>query len=72
MKKGLVVEQSTTPMNGRMEGLGEETKNCHPEVPQSVVYYRPILTRVPFDRRKSIGPKSFLGRKKACNNTHKG
>jgi hypothetical protein len=27
-KEGLVVEQSTTPMNGSMEGLVGETKNC--------------------------------------------
>jgi hypothetical protein len=32
-KEGLVVEQSTTPMNGSMEVLVEETKNCQPEVP---------------------------------------
>jgi hypothetical protein len=33
MKEGLVVEQSTTSMNGSMEGLAEEIKNCQPEVP---------------------------------------
>jgi hypothetical protein len=38
MKEGLVVEQSTTPMNGSMETLAEKTKNCHPKVPQSVVF----------------------------------
>jgi hypothetical protein len=38
MKEGLVVEQSATPMNGSMETLAEKTKNCHPEVPQSVVF----------------------------------
>jgi hypothetical protein len=30
MRKGLVVEQLTTPMNGSMEGLAEKIKNCHP------------------------------------------
>jgi hypothetical protein len=38
MKEGLVVEQSTTPMNGSMESLAEETKKCHIEVPQSAVF----------------------------------
>jgi hypothetical protein len=38
MKEGLVVEQSTTPMNGSMESLAEETENCQPEVPQSAVF----------------------------------
>jgi hypothetical protein len=38
MKEGLVVEQSTTPLNGSMEGLAEETKNCQPEVPQRAVF----------------------------------
>jgi hypothetical protein len=38
MKEGLVVEQSTTPLNGSMEGLAEETENCQPEVPQRVVF----------------------------------
>jgi hypothetical protein len=38
MKEGLVVEQSTTPMNGSMEGLVEETENFQPEVPQSAVF----------------------------------
>jgi hypothetical protein len=33
MRKGLVIEQSTTPMNGRMEGLAEEIENYQPEVP---------------------------------------
>jgi hypothetical protein len=32
MKEGLMVKKSTTPMNGSMEGLVEETKNCQPEV----------------------------------------
>jgi hypothetical protein len=27
MRRGLVVEQSTTPMNGSMEGLAEEIEN---------------------------------------------
>jgi hypothetical protein len=38
MKEGLVVEQSTTPMNGSMESLAEETENCQPEVPHSAVF----------------------------------
>ena len=38
MKEILVVEQSTTPMNGSMEGLAEETENCQPEVPESAVF----------------------------------
>jgi hypothetical protein len=33
----LVVEQSTTPLNGSMRGLAEETKNCQPKVPQREV-----------------------------------
>jgi hypothetical protein len=33
-----VVEQSTTPLNGSMEGLAEETKNCQPKVPQRAVF----------------------------------
>jgi hypothetical protein len=33
MKEGLVVEKSTTPLNGSMEGLDEETKNYQLEVP---------------------------------------
>ena len=35
MKEGLMVEQSTNPMNGIMEGIAEETKYFQPEVPQS-------------------------------------
>jgi hypothetical protein len=64
MRKGLVVEQSTTPMNGSMEGLAEETKNCQPEVPQSAVSCRPRLTRVPSDRRNRTGPEPSWGRKR--------
>jgi hypothetical protein len=33
-----MVEQSTTPMNGSMEGLAGETENCQPEVPQREVF----------------------------------
>ena len=33
MKEELVVEQSTTPMNGSMEGMAKETKKIQPEVP---------------------------------------
>jgi hypothetical protein len=69
MRKGLVVEQSTTPMNGSMEGLAEETENCQPEVPQSAVSCRPRLTRVPSDRRKRTGPEPSWGGK-GCKNTH--
>jgi hypothetical protein len=36
MKKGLVVEQSTTPMNGNM--------GCHPEVPQGPAHLSFLLT----------------------------
>jgi hypothetical protein len=32
MRKGMVFEQSTTPMNGSMEGLAEEIENYKPEV----------------------------------------
>jgi hypothetical protein len=64
MRKGLVVEQSTTPMNGSMEGLAEEIENCQPEVPQSVVSCRPRLTRVPSDRRKRTGPEPSWGGKR--------
>jgi hypothetical protein len=56
MRKGLMVEQSTTPMNGSMEGLPEETKNCQPEVPQREVSCRSKMTQVPSDRRKRTGP----------------
>jgi hypothetical protein len=38
MKEGPVVEQSTTPMNGSMEGLAEETEDCQPKVPQGAVF----------------------------------
>jgi hypothetical protein len=38
IRKGLVVEQSTTPMNGSMEGLAGETENYQPEVPQRAVF----------------------------------
>jgi hypothetical protein len=31
MKEGLVVETSTTSLNGSMEGLAEETKNVSPK-----------------------------------------
>jgi hypothetical protein len=61
MRKGLVVEQSTTPMNGSMEGLAEKTKNCQPEVPQSVVSYRSRLTQVPSGRRNRTGPEPSWG-----------
>jgi hypothetical protein len=44
MRKGLVVEQPTAPINGSMEGLARETKNCHPEVQQNADYCRPRLT----------------------------
>jgi hypothetical protein len=64
MRKGLVVEQSTTPMNGSMEGLAEETENCQPEVPQSAVSCRPRLTRVPSDRRNRTGPEPSWGGKR--------
>jgi hypothetical protein len=37
-ERRMVVEQSTTPLNGSMEGLAEETKNCQPEVPQRAVF----------------------------------
>jgi hypothetical protein len=37
IKEGLGVEQSSTPLNGSMEGLAEETKICHPKVPQKAV-----------------------------------
>jgi hypothetical protein len=38
MKEGPVVEPSNTPLNGSMEDLAEETKNCQPGVPQRVVF----------------------------------
>jgi hypothetical protein len=38
MKEGLKVEKSTTPLNGSMEGLDEETESCQPEVPQRAVF----------------------------------
>jgi hypothetical protein len=38
MKEGSVVEQSTTPLNGIMKGLAEETENCQPEVPQRAIF----------------------------------
>jgi len=38
MKEGLVVEQSTTSMNGSMEGMAEETKKCQPKVPHGAVF----------------------------------
>jgi len=33
MRKGFVVEKSTTLMNGSMEILAEEIENCQPKVP---------------------------------------
>jgi hypothetical protein len=38
MRKGPVVEQSTTQMNGSMEGVAEEIEKFQPEVPHSVVF----------------------------------
>ena len=39
IRKGLVVEPSTTPMNGSMEGLARKTEKCQPEVLQRVVFH---------------------------------
>jgi hypothetical protein len=72
MKEGLVVEQSTTPMNGSMEGLAEETKNCQPEVPQSAVSCRPRLTRVPSDRRNRTGPEPPWGKRRGVQEKEEG
>ena len=44
MKEELVVEESTTPLNGSMEGLAEEIENCQPIVPLREIFYRPRLT----------------------------
>jgi len=63
MRKGLVVEQPTTPMNESMEGLAEETKNYQPEVTQSIVSCRPRLTRVPSNRRNRTIPVPPWGEK---------
>jgi hypothetical protein len=38
MKEGRVVEKSTTPVNGSMECLAEETEDHHPKVPHSKVF----------------------------------
>jgi hypothetical protein len=57
MRKGLVVEQPTSPINGSMGGLAGETENCQPEVPQNVVCCRTRLIQVPSDRRNMIGPE---------------
>jgi hypothetical protein len=38
MKEGLVVEQSTTPMNGSMEVVAKETKKYQLKVPQSAFF----------------------------------
>jgi hypothetical protein len=57
MKEGLVVEQSTTPMNGSMEGLVEETKIVSPKYHRVQFSYRPRLTRVSSDRRNRTGPE---------------
>jgi hypothetical protein len=64
MKEGLVVEQSTTPINGSMEGLVEDIENCHLKVPQNAVSCRPRLTRVPSDRRNRIGLEPPCGKRR--------
>jgi hypothetical protein len=49
IRKGLVVEQSTTPMNRGIEGLTEGIRNCQPKVPQGCrISYRPRPIRVSF------------------------
>ena len=67
MKEGPVVEQSTTPLNGSMEGLAEETKNCQPEVPQRTIFpvdpYRPEF---PFDRRNMTDKRRHTTLEKRC------
>jgi hypothetical protein len=72
MKEGLMVEQSTTPMNGSMESLAEETKNYQPEVPHKCSFScRPRLTRVSSDRR-NMTVQNLPEEKKECKNKHEG
>jgi hypothetical protein len=48
-------EQSTTPLNGSMEGLAEETENCQPEVPQREVFPHPDPKKKSVNERRTGG-----------------
>jgi hypothetical protein len=72
MKEGPVVEPSTTPLNRRMEGLAEETENCHPEGPQREFF--PIglyLSEFPSDRRNNTEKRrhTTLEKRRPSNKT---
>jgi hypothetical protein len=63
MKEGMVVEQSTTPMNVSMESLAEETKNYQPEVPLSAVFLLAQIDPSSFWKKEQDRSRTSLWKK---------